>query len=91
MPITLYGEYSLSAAGQKRKFNREYKPMEDSSGNKKSNPKVEIHDLIKKHFINVIWKVNTSLLFRDLSSFYNVHTSVLSKDDKVCTLGMFQK
>ena len=65
--------------------------MEDSCGNKKANPKVEIHDLLRKHFTNGIWKVNPYLRFRDLSGFCNFHTSVLSKDDNVCTLGVFQR
>ena len=89
--IALYGEDSLPAARKKIKLNREDKPMEDSRGNKKANPKVEIYDLLKKHFTNGIWKVNPSLCFRDLASFCNVHTSALSKDNKVFTLGMFQR
>ena len=64
--------------------------MEDRRGNKNSKTKVEIHDLLRKHFTNIIWKVDPSLRFRDLASFCNIHTSALSKDDKVCTLGMFQ-
>ena len=47
--------------------------MEDSRVNKKSKPKVEIHDLLKKQFTNVIWKVNPSLRFRYLASFCNIH------------------
>ena len=65
--------------------------MEESRGNNKSNPKVKIHDLLKKHFTNGIWKVNTYLQFRDLEIFCNFHTSALSNGDKLCTLGMFQK
>ena len=65
--------------------------MEDSSGKKKAKPKVEMHDLLKKHFTNGIWKVNLSLHFRDMSSFWIVHTSYLSKYRKVCTIGMFQQ
>ena len=64
--------------------------MEDSLGNKKANHKLEIHDLLRKHFTNGIWKVNLSLRFRDMASFCNVHTSALSKYNKVCTLGMLQ-
>ena len=64
--------------------------MEDSRGNKKAKPKVEINDLLRKHFTNGIYKFNPSLHFRDLSSFCNVRTSALSKDDKVCTIDMFQ-
>ena len=63
--------------------------MEDSRGNKKAKPNVEIHDLLKKQFTHGIWKLNLSLRFRDLARFCNVHTSALSKYDKVCTLGMF--
>ena len=65
--------------------------MEDSRGNKKAKPKVEIHDLLKKHFTNVIWKVNPYLSFRYLESFSNVYTSAILNNNKVCTLGMFQK
>ena len=65
--------------------------MEESCSNKKANPKVEIHDLLRKHLTNGIWKFNLSLRFRDMASLCNVHTSALSKDDKVCTLGMFQR
>ena len=63
--------------------------MEYSRGNKKAKPKVEIHDLFKKHFSNGIWKFNPYLHFRDLEIFCNVHTSKQSKEDKVCTIGMF--
>ena len=48
------------------KFDREDNPMEDSLSKKKANPKVEIHDLLRKHFTNGIWKVNPHLRFRDL-------------------------
>ena len=48
--------------------------MEDSRVNKKSKTKVEIYDLIRKHFTNGIWKVNPALRFRDMASFCNVHT-----------------
>ena len=48
VPISLYGEDSLPAAGQKSKFSTEDKPMEDSQEKKKAKPKVEIHDLLKK-------------------------------------------
>ena len=65
--------------------------MDESCSNNKAKLKVEIHDLLRKHFTNGIWKVNLSLRFRDLEIVCNVHTSVLPKDDKVCTLGMFQK
>ena len=82
---------SPPAAGQKRKFDREDKPMQDICGNKKAKPKVEIHDLLKKHFTNGIWKVNPYLRFRDLTSLCNIHTSALSKDNKVCTIDMFQQ
>ena len=53
-PLALYRYDSPPAAGQKRNLDREDKPMEDSRGNKKNKPKVEIHDLLKKHFTNVI-------------------------------------
>ena len=65
--------------------------MEYSRGNKKANPKVEIHNLLNKRFTNGIWKVNPPLHLRDLASFCNVHTSAISKDDKVCTIGMFRQ
>ena len=65
--------------------------MEESFGYKKVKPKVELHELLKKHFTNGIWKVNPYLHFRDLASFCNVHTSALSKDNKVFTLGIFQQ
>ena len=52
---------------------------------------MKIHDLLRKHFSNGIWKVNPSLLFRCMAGFCNFHTSALSKDNKVCTLGMFQR
>ena len=57
---------------------------------RRKNPKVEIHDLLRKHFTNGIWKFYPSLRFRDLVSFCDFHTSALSKDNNVCTLGMFQ-
>ena len=63
--------------------------MEDSRGNKKAKPKVEIYDLLRKHFTNDIWKVNPYLRFRGLSIFCNVRASALSKYYKVCTIGMF--
>ena len=75
---------------EKRKLDREDKHMEDSQFNNKAKPKVEINDLLRKHFTNGIWKVNLSLRFRDLASFWYVHTFALSKENKVCTLGMFQ-
>ena len=90
MPLALYRKYDPPAAGQKRKFDWEDKPIEDSRSNKKANPNVGIHDLLRNHFTNGIWKVNLSLRFRDLESFCNVCTSVLSKENKICTLGMFQ-
>ena len=65
--------------------------MKDSRGNKKFKPKVEIHDLLKNNFTNGIWKVNPYLHFRDLASFFNVHTSEISNDYEVFTLGMFQR
>ena len=76
---------------KKCKFDREDKPTEDSRGNKKAkaNTKVEINDLLRKHFTNGIWKVNPYLRFRDLESFCNVHTSALPKGENVYTLGMF--
>ena len=77
VPLVLYKYDPPSAAGQKGKFDREEKPMEESRGNNKSNPKVKIHDLLKKHFTNGIWKVNPSLRFRYLASFCNLHTSAL--------------
>ena len=81
----------LPQMGKTHKFDREDKPREDSRSNKKENPKVEIHDLLRKHFTNGICKVNPYLCFRNLASFCNVHTSALSKDYKVRTLGMFQR
>ena len=75
----------------KKKFNREDKSMEESRGNNKAKLKVEIYDLLKKHFTNVIWKENPSLRFIYMSIFCNVHTSALSKYEKVCTLGMLQQ
>ena len=65
--------------------------MEESHGKNKVKPKLEIPDLLKKHFTNGIWKVNPYLRFRYLASFCNVHTSAISKDDKVCTISMFQR
>ena len=91
VPLVLYRDDSPPAAGQKRKFGREDKPMEDRRRNKKAKLNVEIHGLLRNHFTNGIWKVNIYLRFRDLSSFCNVQTSALSKDDKVFTLGMFQQ
>ena len=64
--------------------------MEEIHGNKKSKPEVEIHYLLKKQFTNGIWKVNPPLRFRDLASFCNVHTLSISKEDKVCTIGMLE-
>ena len=90
VPLTLYIDDSLPAAGQKRKFDMEDNPREYSHSNKEANTNVEIHYLLRKHFTNGIWKVNPSLRFRDLESFCNVHTSALSKDNKVCTLGILQ-
>ena len=72
--LALYIDDSPPAYGGKRKFEREVKPMEDSRGNKKAKPEVEIYDLLKKQFTSGIWKVNPYLRFRYLSSFYNVHT-----------------
>ena len=89
MPLALYRDDYSPASGKKGKFDREDKSREDNSSNKKANPKEEIHDLLSNHFTNEIWKVNPYLQFRDLASFCNVHTSALSKYDKVCTLGMF--
>ena len=83
VPFALYRYDSLPQVGQKHKFDREYKPMEDSRDNKKAKPKVEVHRLLKKHFTNGIWKVNPYIRFRYLESFCNVHTSDLSKEDKV--------
>ena len=85
-PLSLYRDDYPPTAGQKRKFDREDKPVEDSRGNKKAKPKVEIHYLLNKNFTNGIWKVNPSLRFRDLASLCNVHTSALSKYDKICTI-----
>ena len=91
VPLAIYSDYSPPAAGQKRKFYRDNKPMEDSRSNKKANTKVKIHELLRKHFTNGIWKVNPSIRFRDMASFCNVHTSAQSKDGNVFTLGMFQR
>ena len=91
VPPALHSDDSLPAAGRKRKFYREYKPREYSRRNKKANPKVEIHDLLSKKLTNGIWKFNPCLRFRELASFCNVHTSDLSKDDRVCTIGMFHR
>ena len=90
VPLTLYRDDSPPAAGKKRKFDRKDKPMQDIRDNKKAKTKVEIYELLRKNFTNGIWKFNPSLHFRDLASLCNVHNSALSKDDKVCTLGMFQ-
>ena len=67
--LALYRYDYPPTAGQRRKFNREDKPMEHRCVNKKANPKVKIHDLLRKHLTNGIWKVNLSLRFRDLASF----------------------
>ena len=37
------------------------------------------------------WKVNPSIRFKYLARFCNSHTSALYKDNKMCTLGMFQR
>ena len=68
-PLALYRDDSPPSAGKKRKFNREDKTKEYSRSNKKVNPKLEIHDLLRKHFTNGICKVNPYLHFRDLASF----------------------
>ena len=47
--------------------------------------------LLEKYFTNGIWKVNPSLRFRYLSSFCKFHTSALSKDDKLFTIGVLQQ
>ena len=91
VPLALYRDYALPADGKNRKFDREDKPMKDICGNKKAKTKVEIHELLRNHFTYGIWKVNPYLRFRDLASFCNVHTSALSKDNNICTLGMFQR
>ena len=65
--------------------------MEYSRGNKKAKPKVEIHDLLNKHSTNGIRKLNPYLHFRDLASFCNAHTSDISNENKLWTLGMFQQ
>ena len=91
VPLALYRDDSSPTYGQICRFDREDKHIEDIRGNKKAKPKVEIHDLIRKHFRNGIWKVNPSLRFRDMASFCNIHTSALSKGDNICTLGMFQR
>ena len=52
--LVLYKDDSLPADGQKRKFDREDKPMDDSHSNKKANPRVDIHNLLRKHFTNGI-------------------------------------
>ena len=44
----------------------------------------------RNNFNNGIWKVNPYLHFKDLESFCNIHTSALSKNNKVCTIDMFQ-
>ena len=54
VPLTLYRDDSPPAAGGKLKFDREYKHREDSRRKKKANTKVEIHDLLRKHFTNGI-------------------------------------
>ena len=90
IPITLYGEDSLPTASNKRKSYKYDKPAEESRSNKKTKLKVDIHELLKKRFTNEIWKVNPYIFFRDLASFCNLHTSELSKDNKVYTLGNFQ-
>ena len=89
--IAFYGEDSPHAAGQKIKFNREEKSMEYSRGNKKAKPKVEMHDPLKNHSTNGIWKVKPYLHFKDMEIFCNFNTSDLSKYDKVCTLDTFQQ
>ena len=89
--LALYRDDSPPATGKKRRFDKENKPREDRCSNKKANPKVKFHELIRKHFTNGIWKVNMYLRFRYMESFCNIHTSALSKGDNVCTLGMFQK
>ena len=91
VPHALYRDDSPPADGEKRKFYRGYRLREDSRSNKKANPKVEIHDLLRNQFTNVICKVNPSLRFRDMASFYNIHIAALSKDETVCTLDMFQQ
>ena len=91
VPLALYRDDSSPAAGQKFSFDREDNPREEIRSNKKSNPRVEIHDLLRKHFTNDIVKVNPYLRFRDMASFCNVHTSALSKYNKICTIGMFQQ
>ena len=63
-------------------------PTDYSRDNKKAKSKVGIHDLLKNHFTNSIWKLNPSLQFRYIASFCNINTSVLLKEYKVCTLGM---
>ena len=57
--------------------------MKDIRGNKKANLKVEIYGLLKKHFVNGIWNVNTSLRFWDMASFCNVYVLALSKVNTV--------
>ena len=91
VPITLYGEDSLPTAGQKRKFYREDKPTEYRRDNKNDKPKVDIHDLLKKHFTNCIWKVNPYIQLGDTASFCNINTSALSKEENIRTLGMLQR
>ena len=45
--LVLYRYYYPPVSGGKRKFNREDKPRENIRSNKKANPKVEIHDLLR--------------------------------------------
>ena len=73
VPLAIYIDDYPPVAGQKRKFDRDEKPMEDIRGNKEAKTKVEIHDLLRKQFTNGICKVNPYLRFRDLASFCNVH------------------
>ena len=87
--ITLYGEYSPPTYGHKRKPYKYNKPVEDSFSNKKVKPKVEIRELLKKHFTNGICKVNPYLCFRCIASFRNVHISDLSKDNKFPTRDLY--
>ena len=95
VPAALYEDDSKKTTGIKRAIDDQSGPItgkETGKDNEKpKRTKVQLHDLLLKHFVKGIWSFNPKIRFREMCKYCNVPVASLHKDPTTCFLGMFNR
>ena len=86
VPVALYEDSTMGTT--KKRNQMETKETTGKEENIKKKTKVQVHNLLIKHFQNGIWKYNPRLRVREICNFANVLPTSLLDDPKACLLAM---